>query len=88
MRARHEAPEGDAPDVAAPFANEGEQLEWLLDTLTERARAAVVLYYYEDRSVSEVAKILGAPENTVKTLLSRARDTMREAWAREEARRR
>ena len=87
-RSRYEAQEGDAPDVAAPTRDEGGQLEWLLDTLTERARAAVVLYYYEDRSVAEVAHVLGAPENTVKTLLSRARDTMKEAWTRAQARQR
>jgi RNA polymerase sigma-70 factor (ECF subfamily) len=85
-RSRYEAPEGDAPDVAAPPLEESAQLDWLLDRLPERSRAAVVLYYYEDRSVAEVAHILGAPENTVKTLLSRARDTMRDAWTREEAR--
>jgi RNA polymerase sigma-70 factor (ECF subfamily) len=87
-RSRFEAQDGDTPDVAAPPKDEGGTLEWLLDTLTERARAAVVLYYYEDRSVAEVAHILGAPENTVKTLLARARDTMKEAWNRAEARQR
>ena len=48
----------------------------------------MVLYYYEDRSVAEVARTLGVPEGTVKTLLSRARVTLREAWTREEARQR
>ena len=90
-RARREAPESDAPEPAAPepSGDENERmLASLLAELPERARAAVVLYYYEDRSVSEVARILGVPEGTVKTLLSRARVSMREAWARQEARQR
>ena len=91
-RARHESPVSEAPeivDVAAPAeagADAGRKLDRLLDRLPERTRAAVVLYYYEDHSVAEVARALGVPEGTVKTLLSRARDSLREAWTREEAR--
>jgi len=33
----------------------------------------VVLYYFEDRSVTEAAGMLGLPEGTVKTHLHRAR---------------
>jgi len=90
-RAKREAPGSDAPEPAAPepSGDENERmLASLLAELPERARAAVVLYYYEDRSVSEVARILGVPEGTIKTLLSRARVSMREAWARQEARQR
>ena len=91
-RARRETPAAEAPeivDLAVPEADDpGPRLTRLLDRLPERARAAVVLYYYEDRSVAEVARTLGVPEGTVKTLLSRARVTLREAWTREEARQR
>ena len=89
-RAKREAPESDAPEPVAPEAGEENEriLALLLAELPERARAAVVLYYYEDRSVGEVARILGVPEGTVKTLLSRARVSLREAWARQEARQR
>jgi len=89
-RAKREAPESDAPEPAAPPAGDENErmLALLLAELPERARAAVVLYYYEDRSVSEVAGILGVPEGTVKTLLSRARVSLRETWARLEARQR
>jgi RNA polymerase sigma-70 factor (ECF subfamily) len=89
-RAKRETPDSEAPEPVAPgVGDENERmLAALLAELPERARAAVVLYYYEDRSVSEVARILGVPEGTVKTLLSRARVSMREAWARQEARQR
>lgn len=88
-RARRETAAAETPEIVDPSADaggEGPRLERLLDALPERARAAVVLYYYEDRSVLEVAHVLNLPEGTVKTLLSRARTAMREAWAREEAR--
>jgi RNA polymerase sigma-70 factor (ECF subfamily) len=88
QRARHEEPVEAPPEVAAEAgAGPGEaagSLDRLLDNLSAQARAAVVLYYYEDRSVAEVAVALGAPEGTVKTLLSRARATLREAMGREQ----
>jgi RNA polymerase sigma-70 factor (ECF subfamily) len=92
-RARRETPTAEPPDIAPESPDEppaegdaAGRLERLLARLPERARAAVVLYYYEDQSVLEVARRLGVPENTVKTLLARARTTLREAWTREEAR--
>lgn len=61
------------------------RIERMVSALPAAQRAAVTLYYYEDRSVEQVAAILGMPENTVKTHLSRARAALREAWAREES---
>jgi RNA polymerase sigma-70 factor (ECF subfamily) len=61
------------------------RLERLVAGLPEVPRTVVTLYYYQDRSVAEVAKILGMPENTVKTHLSRARAALRTGWAREDA---
>lgn len=58
----------------------------LLEVLNDVQRAAVRLYYLEDRPVAEVAELLGLPANTVKTHLSRARGAMRAAHARHEAR--
>jgi RNA polymerase sigma-70 factor (ECF subfamily) len=52
------------------------QLLALVELLPERLRRAVVLYYYEERSVSEVALMLGCPEGTVKTMLFRARGAL------------
>jgi RNA polymerase sigma-70 factor (ECF subfamily) len=61
------------------------RLERMVSALPVAQRAAVTLYYYEDRSVEQAAAILGMPENTVKTHLSRARAALREAWPGEEA---
>jgi RNA polymerase sigma factor (sigma-70 family) len=56
------------------------QMERLIAELAPAQRAVVTLFYYEDRSVEQVAATLGLPENTVKTHLSRARARLREGW--------
>src|SRR5262245_2618679 len=74
------------PVAGAEGAGEaGERLEGMMSRLTEVQRAVVTLFYYQDRSVEEVARLLAIPENTVKTHLSRARATLRSAWLEGEA---
>ena len=69
---------GGGPD---PEARErAVRLERLVAGLAEVPRTVVTLYYYQDRSVAEVARILQMPENTVKTHLSRARAALRSGW--------
>jgi RNA polymerase sigma-70 factor, ECF subfamily len=48
-------------------------LRELVDALPERFRRTLSLFYYEDRSINEVATMLGTPEGTVKTNLFRGR---------------
>jgi len=57
-------------------------LRELVDGLPERYRRTLLLFYYEDRSVSEVASMLGMPEGTVKTSLFRARAALAEQLRR------
>jgi RNA polymerase sigma-70 factor (ECF subfamily) len=57
-------------------------LRELVDGLPERYRRTLTLFYYEDRSVSEVARMLAMPEGTVKTNLSRARAALAEQLRR------
>jgi RNA polymerase sigma-70 factor (ECF subfamily) len=90
-RAREEPneapPEVPAPPDASldPEARErARRMEQVMERLTETQRTVVALFYHEDRAVEEVARILGMPENTVKTLLHRARAAMREAWLEQE----
>ena len=80
-RERHEqqvaAPVPPPPDVADLIA-----VRDSLMRLTERQRAAVVLRYYEDLPEAEIADLIGCRPGTVKSLLSRAMDTLREELSR------
>ncbi len=82
-RRREEAVAADAPLHAAPEHDRGEAepfAERLLEALSPQQRAAVVLFYFEDRSIAQAAMVMGLPENTFKTHLHRARAALREAW--------
>lgn len=46
--------------------------------LPPEQRAVVTLFYYEDMSVKDIARILSLPEGTVKSRLNRARRRLRE----------
>lgn len=64
----------------APAKDRGATFDRLIRGLPETQRLVVSLYYGEDRSVQQVAEVLGMPENTVKTHLSRARSALRAGW--------
>ena len=49
------------------------QLWRLVEALPEKQRQAITLFYQDDRTIDEVADMLGAPVNTVKTHLHRGR---------------
>jgi RNA polymerase sigma-70 factor (ECF subfamily) len=73
--------EAEAQCLASPEADgdgRGAELRELVDLLPERLRRTVLLYYFEERSTSEVALMLGCPEGTVKTHLFRARAALAE----------
>ena len=70
-------------DRTPSYAETRAWLERLVAGLPEVPRTVVTLYYYQDRSVAEVATILRMPENTVKTHLSRARAALRVGWTAE-----
>lgn len=46
--------------------------------LPQKYKAVIHLFYYEDYSVSEIAKILGSKETTVKSQLHRGREMLKE----------
>lgn len=53
------------------------------DQLTADERTYLALHYAEDRSVAEIAAMVGAPEGTVKWRLSRARQALDRQLARQ-----
>jgi RNA polymerase sigma-70 factor, ECF subfamily len=70
-----------APDEACT-ADRSAQLKELINRLPERLRRTLLLYYYQERSTSEVALMLGCPAGTVKTLLFWARAALVEQLKR------
>ena len=59
---------------------EAQRLHALIGRLPQREREAIVLHYLQDLDVKEIAAVLSAPENTVKTWLFRGRARLREQW--------
>jgi RNA polymerase sigma-70 factor (ECF subfamily) len=62
-----------APPETLPASVEALALAEALRTLPIRQRQALVLHYLVDLQVEEIARTLGMPEGTVKSLLSRGR---------------
>ena len=54
----------------------------VLDELNEEKRACVLMMYFEELSVSEIAQTLEIPEGTVKTRLFAARKDLKEKFAK------
>ena len=71
---RREGPLTDA--LPAPEHEDGGVVEAVL-ALPAKYRTAVHLYYYEELSVAEIAKITGKSESAVKSRLFRARGMLR-----------
>lgn len=60
----------------------------IVKNLAQDLRKTVILYYFEDFSVKEIAKVLEIPEGTVKSRLSRARKELEFALIKNEPERR
>lgn len=59
-------------------------LESLMERLTEQEKSIVLLRYYADQTMSEIAKTLDIPIGTVKTVLYRALNKLRTQMTRED----
>ncbi len=68
----------DDPEVAAQKKDTSAALRKCLTGLSQDHREIVDLVYYHEKSVEEVAEIVGIPENTVKTRLFYARKKLAE----------
>ena len=63
----------DNPEVAMQKKDTGEILRKCLTKLSAEHKEIIDLVYYHEKSVEEVAEIVGIPENTVKTRMFYAR---------------
>ena len=55
-----------------------QQLYQALDRLPEKEKAAIALFYFEDRSIKEISAILDMPQGTVKYQLSMGRQHLKQ----------
>ena len=56
-----------------------------LPPLPEKYRTVLYLFYYEDYSVREIARIMHVKDSAVTTRLSRAREQLKESLTKEDA---
>lgn len=66
------------PDIAArdnPYLSV--EIGDLIDSLPEKIRLTIILYYVEDYSVKEIKDILRIPEGTVKSRLNKGRNLLK-----------
>ena len=74
------------PEAAGAARTREESRVWeSVCCLNEDQRLVVMLYYYEDMPVAEIAKVLGVPQGTVKSRLSRGRERLRMLLLEEDA---
>ncbi len=72
-------PEGYDVAVEDDSLTEGESDVWeAVMTLPDKYRSVVHLYYYEDYSTKEIAQILEKRESSVRTLLKRGREKIKQ----------
>ena len=69
---------GDDPEVAVQKKDKSEVLRKAIAQLSPEHREIIDLVYYHEKSVEEVAEIVGIPENTVKTRMFYARKKLAE----------
>jgi RNA polymerase sigma-70 factor (ECF subfamily) len=68
----------DDPEVALDKKDKGAMIRKCLTGLSAEHREIIDLVYYHEKSVEEVAEIVGIPENTVKTRMFYARKKLAE----------
>ena len=65
--------------LVATSAGQELDIRRMVEKLPEELRAVIVLYYYQERSVDDVALMLSLPSGTVKSHLFRARKMLLES---------
>ena len=68
----------DTPEVALEKKDKSAAIRKCLEKLSAEHREIIDLVYYHEKSVEEVAQIVGIPENTVKTRMFYARKRLAE----------
>ena len=74
---RKNAPLEDAQEAAVEDPHFNVDLFRAVSSIRKKERLAVHLFYYEDLPIAEIAEIMKTKEGTVKSLLYRARKTLK-----------
>lgn len=61
----------------------GRKIRGCISRLPLRYREVLVLYYYDDRKIADIAKVLEQPEGTIKSRLARGRAALEKAMRKE-----
>ncbi len=72
------ADDADTPETVSQKLDKAKAIRRCIDQLSPEHREIVDLVYYQEKSISEVAEIVGIPENTVKTRMFYARKRLQE----------
>lgn len=64
--------------IASPETPDHTDLRQAIDRLPEKLRVTVILFYFQDMEIHQVAQILDIPPGTVKSRLSKARQRLKE----------
>ena len=74
VEAASSVPATDTSDASFRY----QQLYQALGRLPEKEKAAISLFYFEDRSIKEISAVLGMPQGTVKYQLSMGRQHLKQ----------
>ncbi len=69
---------GEVSTAAGDAIDASMTVQEALTRLSDNERVAVTLFYIEDQPLKQVAKIMGMPEGSVKSLIHRGKDKMRQ----------
>ena len=70
------------PDVGYEQGLRDRTVHRALDSLPEKYRSSLVMFYFHDMDISRAAQSLGVPEGTVKARLARGREMLRSKLSR------
>ena len=64
--------------LPAPEGTDYSELYAAIDTLPEKLRLTILLFYFRDMDIEGVSQVLGIPPGTVKSRLNKARKLLKE----------
>lgn len=73
------------PEASVPLSEQEDELVSAVMALPLRQREVILLYYYQDMNVNEIASSLGLSQSSVSGRLKRGRDWLRSTLERRES---